>query len=133
MREFKFVKILALVFKRTESEDKTKYDTFYSGSKADDFKDIKFPVKIRDIHKIEKKKSISVSIFGYKNKEKHPIHVSKKCWEEKHVDLLLIGEEGKRHYVLIKDFNTPMYDHTLHHGKSIFVVIVYKLLVQKKY
>ena len=91
-----------------------------------DFKDIKFPVKIRDINKIEKKKkktkkkkkkkkkkSISISVFGYENKEKHPIYVSKYCCEETHVDLLLIGEEGKRHYVVIKDFNTFMYDPTL--------------------
>ena len=28
-------------------------------------------------------------------------YVSKKCYGEKHVGLLLIGEEGKRHYVLI--------------------------------
>ena len=80
-----------------------------------DFKDIKFPVKIRDINKIEKKnkKSISISVFGYENKEKHPIYVSKNFCEETHVDLLLIGEEGKRHYVVIKDFNTFMYDPTL--------------------
>ena len=30
----------------------------------------------------------------------------KKCCEEKHVDLILIRKEGKRDYVLIKDFNT---------------------------
>ena len=30
----------------------------------------------------------------------------------------MIGEEGKRHHVLIKDFNTFMYDHTLHCGKK---------------
>ena len=35
LREFKFVLTLALVFKKTESEDKTKYDTFYSHSKAE--------------------------------------------------------------------------------------------------
>ena len=44
----------------------------------------------------------------------------------------MIGEKGKRHYVLIKDFNTFMYDHTLHRGKSVFAVIVCKLLVQTK-
>ena len=82
---------------------------------------------------MEKKNSISISVFGYENKEKHPIHVSKKCCEEKHIDLLLIGEEGKRHYALIKDFNTFIYDHALHHGKKHFVLIACKLLVQKKY
>ena len=55
------------------------------------------------------------------------------CCKEKHFDLLLIGKEGKILYVLIKDFNTFMYDYTLHHGKNIFVVIVYKLLVKEKY
>ena len=68
-----------------------------------DFKGIKFHVKFRDIHKIENKNSIGISVFGYENKEKHPIYVSNKCYEEKHVDLLLIGEEGKRYYVLIKE------------------------------
>ena len=48
-----------------------------------DFKDIKFSVKIRDIHKTERKNSISISVFGYENKEKHPIYVSKKYCEEK--------------------------------------------------
>ena len=38
-----------------------------------DFKDIKLPVKIRDIDKIEKKDSISISVFGCENKEKHRI------------------------------------------------------------
>ena len=73
-----------------------------------DFKGIKFPVKIR-----EKLNSIGISVFGNESKEKHTIYISKKCCEEKHVDLLLIGEEAKRHYVTIKDFNTFMYDHTL--------------------
>ena len=55
-------------------------------------KDIKFTVKIRDGHKIEKKNSIGISVTGYENKEKHSIYVSKKCCEDKHVDLLLISE-----------------------------------------
>ena len=42
-----------------------------------DFKDI-FPVKIRDIYKIEKKNLISISAFGDENKEKRPIYVSSK-------------------------------------------------------
>ena len=50
----------------------------------------------------------------------------------KDVDLLLVGEEGKRLYDLIKYFNRIMYDHTLHRGRIIFVVIVYKLLVPQK-
>ena len=42
-----------------------------------DFKDIKFQVNFKDIQKLEKKNSIGISVFGYENKEKHPIYVSK--------------------------------------------------------
>ena len=35
LRGFKFVTTLVLVFKKIESEDKTKYDTFYSNSKVE--------------------------------------------------------------------------------------------------
>ena len=85
-----------------------------------EFKNTKLSVKIRDIHKIEKKSSISISPFNNENKEKHLIYVWKKYCEENHVDLLLIGEEGKRYYALIKDFNTFMFDHTLHRGRKHF-------------
>ena len=68
-------------------------------------------MKIRDMHKIEKKNSIGVSAFGYENKEKKPIYISKSV-VKKHVDFLLKVEEGEWHYVFIKDFNTFMYDHT---------------------
>ena len=57
-----------------------------------DFKDIKSPVKTRDIHKIEKKNSFGTSIVGYESKVKYRIHESKKRCEDKHIDLLVIGE-----------------------------------------
>ena len=40
--------------------------------------------------------------------------------QRKHLDLLLIEKKGKEHYVLIKNFNTFMYNHTFHHGKKTF-------------
>ena len=39
-----------------------------------DFKDTKFPLKTRDIHKIGKKNSIGISVFGYENKVKYPMY-----------------------------------------------------------
>ena len=42
-----------------------------------DFKDIKFSVKIRNIHKSEKKNCINISLFVYENKEKYLIRVIK--------------------------------------------------------
>ena len=77
----------------------------------------KVPIKVRDIHKIAKNFFINISIFRYENKEKYPIYVSKKCFEETHVDLLLKGKKGKMHYVFIMDFNTSLYNHSLHRGR----------------
>ena len=71
-------------------------------------KDIKFPDKVRETHKIDKKVSISISVFSYKNKEKHPIYVEEKFCEEKHVTLLLMEEKAKNWYNFIKDFNIFM-------------------------
>ena len=49
-------------------------------------------------------------------------------WKKRHVDLLLIGEEGKRHYVLINGFNTFMHDHILYHGKKTFLLLLFASL-----
>ena len=76
-----------------------------------DFKNKKFPLQIRDIHKIGKRNSIGNRSFVYQ--EKHATHVPKKCYKEKQVDVLLVGKKGKRHYVLLKNVNTSMYDHIL--------------------
>ena len=43
-----------------------------------DLKDIKFPEKaIETFTKLKKKYSIGISVFGYENKVKYPIYVSK--------------------------------------------------------
>ena len=47
---------------------------------------------------------------------------------KRHVDVLLIGEEGKKDYFLINDFIIHVIVE-----ENIFVVIAYKLLAQKKY
>ena len=44
--------------------------------KKPDLKDIKIIVKVRDILKTEKNNFISISVFGYENKEEYPIYVS---------------------------------------------------------
>ena len=87
-----------------------------------------FPIKIRDIHKIEKKNSTGISVFGYENKEKYPIYVSKQCCEEKHVDLLLTWEGEKKHYTLIKDFHRFMYDDSIYCGRKHLLLLLFTCL-----
>ena len=43
---------------------------------------------------------------------------------KRHV-FLSLGEEGKRHYVLVKDLSTFMCDHILHRGKRHFCLQTY--------
>ena len=68
-----------------------------------------FAVKIRDIGKITKHYSIGINVFGFENKEKHPIYVLKQICEEKHVDLLL-KEELEKYCYFFKNFNALIYD-----------------------
>ena len=91
------------------------------------FKGTKFPVKIRDIRKIEKKRkkkenSIGISVFSCESKKNKNIQsmYQRKILQKKHVDLLLIGEGEKKHYDLIKGSNRFMYDHSLHRGRKHF-------------
>ena len=44
------------------------------------FKDVKFPVKVSNIHKIERKNSVEISVFGYEDIKKYPIYLSKLLW-----------------------------------------------------
>ena len=60
-----------------------------------DLKDIKLPINVRDTHKIEKQYYVVINFFGYENKQKHPIYVSKRFCGEKHVDLLFKWEVQK--------------------------------------
>ena len=95
-------------------------------------KDIIFPVKIRDIYKIEKTNSIGISVFGYENKEKYPIYVSNKRCENKHVDLLMIGKGKKSTMFLWKiSIHSYMIMYCIME-ENIFVAIVSTLLEQKK-
>ena len=78
---------------------------------------IEFLVTVKPINKIGKQNDIRVNVFGYENKQKFPIHISKEKFE-KTLNLLLIKEGDKEHYVPIKDFDRFMRNQTkLHHTK----------------
>ena len=98
-----------------------------------DIKDKKFAVKVRDIHITERKNSIGFSVFGYEDKKKYPIYVSKKCCEYKPVDLLLIDEEEKGTMFLSKISTHSCMIMYYFVEEKVFVVIVYKLLEQQNH
>ena len=75
-----------------------------------------FPLDINDYEKIEDRFQMQVNVFGYENKV-YPLYISKKsCYQT--LNLLLITEKGKSHYVFIKDFKRLMFSRTKHNDKK---------------
>ena len=58
-------------------------------------------------------------MFGYENELVYPIFISKQKFEDS-MDLLLLYEDDKSHYVYIKDFNTFMFHKTKTNKKKWF-------------
>ena len=61
--------------------------------------------------KIEVKNNICINVFGYENELVFPIYVSHQKFENS-MDLLLLIEDDKSHYVYMKDFNRFMFHKT---------------------
>ena len=83
------------------------------------YEGIEFPVLQKQYNKIETQNSIRINVFGYKKEQPFPMHISKEKFEDQ-MNLLLIPEDEKKHYVLIKDFNVFMYNQTKHKNKKHF-------------
>ena len=83
------------------------------------YEGIEFPVLQKEYNKIETQNSIRINVLGYEKEQPFPIHVSKEKFEDQ-MNLLLITEDEKKHYVLIKDFNAFMYNQTKHKEKKHF-------------
>ena len=68
-------------------------------------KRIEFSVQEKDFGKIEVQNNICINVFGYEDELIYPIFISKQKFEDS-MDLLLLYEDDKSHYVYIRDFNT---------------------------
>ena len=85
---------------RIKKEDKKIAETL-------DYRGISFAMKARDYEIVEERFNINVNVFGYENRV-FSLYVSKKS-NEQELNVLLISNEEKSHYVFIKDFNRLMY------------------------
>ena len=97
-----------------------------------DYDAIEFSFSAKDNAKIEGENKININVFGYENKQFYPIHVSKGSNDDE-LNLLLITEGEKKHYVLIKDFDELLFNKTKHKNKKNFVCTVFNVLVHKRY
>ena len=67
---------------------------------------------------------MQVNVFSYENKV-YPFYISKKYWDQT-LNLLLITEKDKSHYVFIKDFNRLMFSRTKQRQKTLLYVLLTK-------
>ena len=96
-----------------------------------DYDGIKFPVNKEDFNKTEKKNNIRINVFGYENKLTLPIYISDQKFGIS-MDLLLVINENKLHYVHIKGFErfASQNKKTI---KNTFTKVVCTVLVVKMY
>ena len=62
-----------------------------------------YPVSLKDINKFEKQNpTISITVLGYEGKNVYPLRNSDNTDREHNIILMLIEEEGVKHYCLVK-------------------------------
>ena len=83
------------------------------------YEEIEFPISKKDYCKIEKQNNICINVFCYKNRIIYPRYISGEKFSNC-MDLLLIFEENKSHYVYIKDFNRLMFNKAKNKNKNYF-------------
>ena len=84
-----------------------------------DNKRIKFPVSKKDYCKIERQNNVCINLFCYETGLTYPIYLSNEKLKDC-MDLLLISNENKSHYVYIKGFNRFMCNKTKNKNKKYF-------------
>ena len=83
------------------------------------YDEIEFPLQEKDFTKIEAKNNICINVFSYENGLVFPIYVSEQKFEDS-MDLLLLIDDDRSHYVYIKDFDRFMSHKTKNKNKKWF-------------
>ena len=76
-----------------------------------DYDEIEFTVQEKDFNRIEVKNNICINVFGYENRLVFPIYISDQKFKDS-IDLLLLIDNDKSHYVYINDFSRFMFHKT---------------------
>ena len=82
------------------------------------YQGVEFPVSVKDYGKVEVQNG-NVNVFEYEDRQFFPIYVSKQKSTDE-LNLLLITDEEKQHYVLIKDFDRMMFNISKSHHRKHF-------------
>ena len=83
------------------------------------YDEIEFPIQEKDFNKIELKNNICINVFGYENRLVFSIYISDQKFKDS-MNLLLLIENDKLHYVYINDFNRFMFHKTKNKNRKWF-------------
>ena len=97
-----------------------------------DYDRVEFPLPEKGLSKIGKKNNICIKVFCYENKLTFPIYLLDQKFEN-WMDLLLVTNGDKSHYVYVKDFDRYMFHKTNNKNKKYFCKICFSVLVVKMY
>ena len=75
------------------------------------YEGINFPVSKNDYCRIEMQNKICINVFCYDSKLTYPVYLSDQKFND-NMDLLLISDKWRFHYVYIKDFDRFMFTKT---------------------
>ena len=77
------------------------------------------PVSVEDIHRFEELNDLSCNVFQYNESMDTNIEVLRKSERKssKIINLLMIGDSGNRHYILIRSMEALLRSRTRHTGK----------------
>ena len=78
---------------------------------------LRFLLQEKDFSKIETKNNICINVYCFENKLVFPIYISDPEFENA-IDLLLVIDKNKSHYVYIKDFHRFMFHKTNNKNKK---------------
>ena len=78
---------------------------------------LRFLLQEKDFSKIETKSNICINVYCFENKLVFPIYISDPEFENA-IDLLLVIDKNKSHYVYIKDFHRFMFRKTNNKNKK---------------
>ena len=83
---------------------------------------IEYPVSLKDLNKFENQNpTISITVFGYKEKGVHPLRNSDNMEREHKIRLMLIEKDGVQHYCLVKNLSRLLTSQvSKHNGKKYF-------------
>ena len=87
-------------------------------SESLDYSGIEFLIKEKDYPMIEHRFNINLNVFYYSNRV-YPLYISQQS-NEQVLNVLLISDDEKSHYVFIKDFNSLMYGKSKHRDTKYF-------------